>query len=390
MALFFSTAYTTYGLYAVKTATLGPLELVLVGTALELSIALAEVPTGVVADVYSRRLSVIVGIFIIGAGFVLMGAAPRFAGLALGSVLMGIGYTFVSGAHEAWLADEIGEAPAAPLYGRATQISQIARLIGVPLGVALASLDLRLPMVASGTGYWILAMLLIAVMPERRYRPVAESRPGAWQAMSATLRDSVATVRGRPELAVVLAIALLFGMSGEGLGRLAPLHFLNTVGLPDRFSETTWFGLINGGAFLGGAMVTALAGHAARDGDERRLTQVLLGLTTLMMVATFLFAVAPGFWLALFGFWTARWVRIAMNPLLIARVNRGLSPGVRATVLSMLGQAGAVGEVCSGPILGLVGLVRGVRAALTASAGVLLPAVVLCAHALRRPARRRG
>ena len=78
-ALLLSMKYTTYGLYAVKAASLGPLELVLVGTALELSIALAELPTGIVADAYSRRLSVIVGLCIIGIGRLLMGAVPPFA-----------------------------------------------------------------------------------------------------------------------------------------------------------------------------------------------------------------------------------------------------------------------------------------------------------------------
>lgn len=106
-----------------------------------------------------------------------------------------------------------------------------------------------------------------------------------------------------------------------------------------------------------------------------------------MIAATFTFAMASGFWLALLGFWIAKWTRIATGPLLTARVNRGLAPRVRATVLSMLGQAGAAGEVCSGPLLDLVGTLRGVRAALIVSAGVLLPAVVLYAHALGRARR---
>ena len=50
----FSIAYTIYGLYAVKAATLGPLELTLVGTIMELAVFLTEVPTGMVADLYSR------------------------------------------------------------------------------------------------------------------------------------------------------------------------------------------------------------------------------------------------------------------------------------------------------------------------------------------------
>jgi DHA3 family tetracycline resistance protein-like MFS transporter len=387
VGVLFATAYTTYGVYAVRTAGLGPLELVLVGTALELSVTLAEVPTGVVADVYSRRLSVIIGLSVIGLGFMVMGSVPTFGGLAGGSILMGIGYTFISGAHQAWLADEIDEAPVAPIYLRGTQLGQLGRVAGVPLGVALASLDLRLPMVASGAGYWLLAAILIVVMPERRYTPVAVRHAGAWRAMRITLRDSITTVRERPALVSILAIALLCGMSGEGLGRLAPLHFLDTVGLPERFSEATWFGVLNGGTFLGAALITALAGRMAAGDDARRLMQVLLGLTMLMMGATFVFAVAPGFWPALFGFWIARWVRLAMHPFVIAYVNRGLAPGVRATVLSMVGQADAIGEVCGGPTLGLVASLRSVRTALTVSASLLLGAVVLCVRALPRGRR---
>jgi DHA3 family tetracycline resistance protein-like MFS transporter len=373
---------TTYGLYAVKTAGLGPLELALVGTALELSIAVAEVPTGVVADVYSHRLSVIIGLVVIGVGVVTMGAVPTFLGIAGGSVLMGTGYTFISGAHQAWLADEIGDELAAPMFVRGAQATQLGRLAGVPVGVGLASIDLRMPMLVGGAGYWVLAAILVAVMTERGYTPTARERRSAWAAMRATLVDGVGAVRARPGLAGILAIVLVADMSGEGIGRLAPLHFI-TLGLPERFNEATWFGVLSAGSYLGAALVTTLVGRAAQA-DARRLMQLLLGLTVLMAVATFVFAVAPGFWPALFGFWIARWVRFAMHPLLTAHVNRGLAPGTRATVLSILGQAGAVGEVCGGPLVGLIGTLRSVRTALMTSAGILLPAIVLYARELGR------
>ena len=64
-----------------------------------------------VADLYSRRLSVILGLCIIGTGITLIGAIPTFWCIALGSVLWGVGGTFISGAHQAWLADEIGRSP---------------------------------------------------------------------------------------------------------------------------------------------------------------------------------------------------------------------------------------------------------------------------------------
>ncbi|HEV8193805.1 MAG TPA: hypothetical protein VGP82_20320, partial [Ktedonobacterales bacterium] len=57
---------TISAVYRVQAAGLNPLELVLVGTVLEAAYFLANLPTGVVADVYSRRLSVIIGLILYG------------------------------------------------------------------------------------------------------------------------------------------------------------------------------------------------------------------------------------------------------------------------------------------------------------------------------------
>ncbi len=72
-----------------------------------------------------------------------------------------------------------------------------------------------------------------------------------------------------------------------------------------------------------------------------------------------------------------------MRPLVVAWANRGLAPGARATVLSMLGQAEALGEVCGGPLLGLVGTLHTVRTALVGATMVLLPALPLYGQTLR-------
>jgi DHA3 family tetracycline resistance protein-like MFS transporter len=65
--------------YQATVVGLSPLQLVLVGTALEATVFVFEVPTGVVADVRSRRLSIVIGYVLVGAGFVLEGAIPAFA-----------------------------------------------------------------------------------------------------------------------------------------------------------------------------------------------------------------------------------------------------------------------------------------------------------------------
>lgn len=89
---------------------------------LEAATFLGGIPTGIVADTYSRRLSVIIGVFLTGLGFILEGSVPNFYAILVAQVLWGIGHTFISGALEAWLTDEIGEHNAGPAFLRGSQV----------------------------------------------------------------------------------------------------------------------------------------------------------------------------------------------------------------------------------------------------------------------------
>ncbi|MFZ5823544.1 MAG: MFS transporter, partial [Bacillota bacterium] len=80
-ALANSIMFTTYALYYVSMLGLNPLQLVLVGTAVEVAVVLFEVPTGVVADSYSRRLSLIIGTFVMAAAYLLEGSVPWLGGV---------------------------------------------------------------------------------------------------------------------------------------------------------------------------------------------------------------------------------------------------------------------------------------------------------------------
>src|SRR5579884_2063679 len=86
----FSVAVALYGtistVYRVEAAGLNPLQLVLVGTVLEAAYLIASVPTGALADAFSRRLSIVVGMALYGLGLMLEGAVPRFGVILLAQV----------------------------------------------------------------------------------------------------------------------------------------------------------------------------------------------------------------------------------------------------------------------------------------------------------------
>ena len=93
--------WVAMAVYLVSVLHFSPLQLVLMGTAMEAAVFLCEVPTGVVADTYSRRLSLIVGYVGMGLAWMLVGvfsAAWAIIGLW---ALWGVSYTFTSGAYEA-------------------------------------------------------------------------------------------------------------------------------------------------------------------------------------------------------------------------------------------------------------------------------------------------
>src|SRR3954454_23024466 len=105
----FRMIFTVYAIFVVLTLGFTPFQLVLLGTILEGTYLLCEVPTGVVADTVSRRLSVAIGLVGSGVAFLVLGVAHSFLVAALSQVTWGVFASFQSGADVAWLTDELGE-----------------------------------------------------------------------------------------------------------------------------------------------------------------------------------------------------------------------------------------------------------------------------------------
>ena len=77
-AFFFTMVMSVSILFQTTEAGLGPFKLLLVGAALQGAILVSEVPTGIVADTYSRRLSVLLGLVLLGGGSIVSGLTPDF------------------------------------------------------------------------------------------------------------------------------------------------------------------------------------------------------------------------------------------------------------------------------------------------------------------------
>lgn len=372
-------------LYRIREVGLSPLELVLVGTALEVSILLFEVPTGVLADVYSRRLSVIIGHVVVGLGMLLMGLVPTFWTMLLSSALWGLGYTFQSGAESAWLVDEVGQERAERAFLRSRQVGVIFGLVGMALTAYLANIALALPIIIGAVGYFILAILLIVVMPEKGFTPRPSEERATWQAHFDTLKEGLRAVRQRPPLRSLLVIGLIWGASSEGFDRLWDKYLLTVFNLPNvgiGDPAIFWFTAIDVTLMLSMLALTEVAQKAMNRASDRRVIWILFIVTSTLAIGLILFGFAPTLWVALVALFIIRLSREIANPIFNAWANRNIDSHVRATVLSIYGQADAIGEMGFGPGVGWVGN-RSIRYAMWASAGLILPTLPLYVQATR-------
>ncbi len=379
-SLCFGVVFIANTLYYVTVVKLSPLELVLVGTALEAAIFLFEVPTGVVADVISRRLSVMIGCGLIGGGFLLEGCLPSFAAIMTAAVIWGIGITFTSGATQAWLSDEIGEAPANALMLRVGVTQRYLALLVIPLAVLLAFSSLQVPIIAGGLGFFGLTLWLALTMPETNFQPHPHAQQGLLKGLQATLLGALRFARDHPQVRGVLAVTVIFGAASESFDRLWQLHLIS-FGVPRfetilgiaKLSQTQSLLL----SFAGLGLIVTLvslpfARLAARvnASNGRAVARSLLLVTTALGLSVLGFALSPHLTLALVAYIAARVARELHVPLSVAWFNQRLNPSTRATLLSLNGQADAVGQIAGGPAIGALGNAS-LRLALASGAGIL-------------------
>lgn len=388
-ALFFSIFATVSSIYRIQDAGLNPFQLLLVGTVLEATCLFFEIPTGIVADTYSRRLSVIIGTLLIGAGFMLEGAFPVLLTILLAQVVWGIGSTFTSGAEQAWIADEMGEAGIGKVFMRGAQLGQIGALIGIGASVAIASVDLSLALLVSGALFVGLGIFLLLVMPETNFKRVPESERNSWQSMSDTLKEGIGAVRGKPVLVTLLVIAAVWGAASEGLDRLWEAHLLANFTFPTlgNLSIIVWFGIINAAGMLLSLGVTEIARRRIDTDSHIAAAKALLAITLLMSATIVVFALAGSFTLALAAFVATVTLRRVNRPIYAAWLNQSLTPRVRATVFSMAGQADALGQIVGGPVIGLIATFGSLRIAMLAVAVIATPQIVLYLRTLRAEPR---
>ena len=375
--------FVVTSLYEATIAGLTPVQLILVGTALEISAFVFEVPTGIVADVYSRRLSIIIGYVLMGIGFLVEGLFPAFIPILLAQIIWGLGYTFTSGATQAWITDEIGEEDANKLFLRGMRVGLYASLIGMTLAALVGVNNVAMPILVGAGGVLSIGVILIFIMPEKNFHPTPREDRNTWQHMWHTFKQGAEAVRSKPRLMSIVGVGLFYGIYSEGFDRLWVKHLLDQFSLPILFgnNQVAFFAVLR----AAGALLTIFAVHVVEKRVDSTnpiaIGRAMFVVTALISVAMLGFALSPLLFLSLALYLVLDALRDVRIPLQTAWVNQKLDSKVRATVHSMFGQVDAIGQMLGGPIVAVIAAASSAVASLAASGLLLTPALFFVSSA---------
>ena len=323
-----------------------------------------EVPTGVVADTRGRRFS-----FILGAATLLTSTllyllmwqvqAP-FIGWALASALLGLGFTFFSGATEAWLVDALSatgyQGDLETVFGRAQVVGGGAMLVGSVAGGVIAQLtDLGVPYLvrAALLGLTVVVawrfMRDIGFTPERNASPVRAVRTVLDGAIDGGLRN-------RPVRWLMLAAPFTTGVGFYAFYALQP-YLLELYGDPNAYSIAGLAAAVIAGAQMVGGWSVRFVRRWFRLRTNGMLAFGLIGVAALLSLGAMPFFVVAVVLLVIWALAAA-----VEEPIRRAFLNGLIPSQQRATVLSFDSLMGSAGGVVIQPALGRVADLNGYAA----------------------------
>jgi MFS family permease len=319
--------------------------------------ALFEIPTGVLADTKGRRFSFLMSLVVLCIGTAGYVAVNMFSGglflFCVFSVLLGLGFTFYTGAVEAWVVDELKSVgfkeDLDPIFATGAAVSGIAMLIGTIGGGFLGTIDIAYPYFVRTGLLFVLFFFGLIFMKERGFTPHSAARGSYWTSVKAVTRNSIQFGWRQPAVRLMMiTTSILSVFMMWGFYSWQP-YLLDMLGKPD----AVWIsGLIAAGVAL--SMVCGnIAVSLLRRLMSRRTTIITIGILAMAAgsaaigaAASFTVAVALFFMMFASG---------AVSPVKQAFLHSKTPSQQRATVISFDSLVGSIGGVLGQTALGWIG-----------------------------------
>jgi MFS family permease len=347
-----------------------------------------EVPTGVVADTRGRRTSYLLGTVTLTIAtllyFLLWWRPAPFWAWAVTSALLGLGFTFFSGAVDAWLVDALtfngyvkegGRLD--DVFARGEIVEGVAMLGGSVAGGLIAqSTNLGVPYLLRATLLVLSFVTAFALMRDTGFTPRHGKQPA--QEIKRVLRESIAHGLGNPPVRWVMLMApFTGGVTIFGFYAMQP-YLLELWGNERAYAIAGLSAAIVAGAQIAGGL---LVRHLGRVFSRR--TIVLLCGTIVNVAMLAIIGLAPRFSvvIALLSLWGLMFA--ALTPVRQSYLNALIESKQRATVLSFDSLLGSSGAAVIQPVLGNTADVWGYPASYLASAAIQAFALPFCWLAMR-------
>ena len=331
-----------------------------------------EVPTGIVADMRGRRTSFLLGtvtLAVTTALYVLLWQieAP-FWGWAVVSLLLGLGFTFFSGAVEAWLVDALAatqfEGPLESVLARGQIITGAAMLTGSVAGGFLAeAVSLGFPFVVRAAVLILMFATAFVLMhdvgftPQRGGRPIAEIRK--------LTSDSIEFGWRVPAVKYLMLAAPFTGGVGIYVFYALQPYLLELYGDPTAYGVAGLVAAIVAGAQIVGGLATPALRRAFHRRTSALIAAEVLGVAALLGIGLIESFAAVIVLIAVWGLLFA-----ASTPIRQAYLNGMIPSQQRATILSFDSLMSSSGGVVAQPLLGKSADVWGYPTSYVISAGL--------------------
>lgn len=313
-----------------------------------------EIPTGVVADSKGRQLSYLLGLVTLAvstlAYLIMWMTQGPFIGWILSSLALGLGFTFFSGATEAWLVDALqftkfkGRMEA--VFGKAQVVGGIAMLSGSVAGGVIAQFtNLGVPYIVR-VGL-LLVTFVIALVLMRDLGFIPEKGANYRQEVKQLLRSSIQYGLKRKSVRwVMLSAPFISGVSIYVFYALQP-YLLELYG----DSKAYWIAGLTAAIVACAQIIGGLSAPLVRRMFKKR-TSVLFAGVLVSAIALLTMGLVNNFYvvLALIIIWGL--IAAAITPVRQTYMNSLIPSKQRATVLSFDSLLGSGGGVVSQPLLG--------------------------------------
>ncbi len=338
-------------------------EATFVDVAFWIAATLGEVPTGMVADTFGRKTSLVVGAALMSASIFAWAAAPTVPLIVLAYAGLAIGTTFLSGADDALFYESLQTAGRTGDYTRLVGLAGGTMLGATAVGSAasglFASVELILPFLMAGVS--LLAMLGVVWTLQEPHVETGSSGP-ARKSYRQILRESFAMMRARPALRYPMLYLSLVPLAALIMETFFLQPQAVALGVP-----IAGIGVLVMATQLTDVAGSTLADRSAARLGERRVLYLAPAIIIISLVLLSIFQVLVSLlFIALISFVTA-----VLRPLVMSRIQSQVSDSVRATILSTQSLMAMLVITISEPILGFMADQSGLPVAYVALAGGL-------------------